>query len=175
VISTWHQNKQTKSLTELQGENSKCSQARWYTPIISALGRLRQEDFEFKTSLGHTMRPYLKKEQQKTNQAKPIHNHLGSFSNMFVPFFSALCFSQCIHTHTPLVFSTLILFFSFNLRPGTLILFCLPMLTHSWLFPWAFMVFLWARLQQPLSPIPYQGPLWPELWDLRGFTFASSR
>jgi hypothetical protein len=33
------------------------SQAWWCTPVIPALGRLRQEDHKFQTSLGYTMRP----------------------------------------------------------------------------------------------------------------------
>jgi hypothetical protein len=32
------------------------SQVWWYTPFIPALGRLRQENHEFKTSLGHIVR-----------------------------------------------------------------------------------------------------------------------
>jgi hypothetical protein len=43
----------------------------WYTPIISALGRLRQEDREFDVILGYIIRPCLitlekKKEKEKT-------------------------------------------------------------------------------------------------------------
>jgi hypothetical protein len=33
----------------------------WDTPAISALERLRQEDHEFKTSLGYIARPCIKK------------------------------------------------------------------------------------------------------------------
>jgi hypothetical protein len=36
-------------------------QAWWYIPIIPALRRLRQEDCEFKTSLGYIVKLYLKK------------------------------------------------------------------------------------------------------------------
>jgi hypothetical protein len=32
----------------------------WYTSAIPALGRLRQEDHEFKASLGFTVRSFLK-------------------------------------------------------------------------------------------------------------------
>jgi hypothetical protein len=32
----------------------------WHTPKIPAFRRLRQEDHEFKTSLGYTARPCLK-------------------------------------------------------------------------------------------------------------------
>jgi hypothetical protein len=35
-------------------------------PAIPALGRLRQEDCQFKASLGYRVRPYLKKETNKT-------------------------------------------------------------------------------------------------------------
>jgi hypothetical protein len=43
-------------------------------PVIPVLGRLRQEDLNFKTSLGYIMSPCLKK--TKTNQpkqTKPCH------------------------------------------------------------------------------------------------------
>jgi hypothetical protein len=33
----------------------------WLTPIIPTLSSLRQEDHEFKASLGHIARSYLKK------------------------------------------------------------------------------------------------------------------
>jgi hypothetical protein len=33
-------------------------------PIIPALGRLKQENGEFKVSLGYTERPYLKKQNK---------------------------------------------------------------------------------------------------------------
>jgi hypothetical protein len=36
-----------------------------YTPVIPALGKHRQEDFEFKTNVGYIARPYLKKEKKK--------------------------------------------------------------------------------------------------------------
>jgi hypothetical protein len=39
--------------------------AWWHTPIILALRRLRQEDHEFQTSLGHIMRPYFKKAKKE--------------------------------------------------------------------------------------------------------------
>jgi hypothetical protein len=38
----------------------------WSTPIISAFGRLRQEDYEFEASLNFLARPCL--EKRKTRQ-----------------------------------------------------------------------------------------------------------
>jgi hypothetical protein len=40
------------------------SWAWWYASIISALGKLRQEDHKFETSLGYVERPCLKKQKQ---------------------------------------------------------------------------------------------------------------
>jgi hypothetical protein len=45
------------------------SMAHAGTPVISALGRLRQEDCKFKASLSHTVRPYLKR-RKKEKHAK---------------------------------------------------------------------------------------------------------
>jgi hypothetical protein len=39
----------------------------WHTPIIPALRRLRQEDLEFKASLGYIVRPSPKKRKRKTD------------------------------------------------------------------------------------------------------------
>jgi hypothetical protein len=41
------------------------TQAWWFTPVILALGRLRQEDCEYKDSLGYTVRTHAKKEEKK--------------------------------------------------------------------------------------------------------------
>jgi hypothetical protein len=35
----------------------------WCTPVIAALGRLKQEDHEFKVILGYRVRPCLKKKK----------------------------------------------------------------------------------------------------------------
>jgi hypothetical protein len=43
------------------------SQAWWFIPVISALRRLRQEDHEFETSLGYTVKPCLKKKKNMQN------------------------------------------------------------------------------------------------------------
>jgi hypothetical protein len=40
----------------------------WCTPVIPAFGRLRQEDHEFKASLGHIARLCLKKKDKKKSQ-----------------------------------------------------------------------------------------------------------
>jgi hypothetical protein len=43
--------------------------AWWHMPIISAFGRLGQEDYEFEISLGYAARPYHKR-KNKTNKQK---------------------------------------------------------------------------------------------------------
>jgi hypothetical protein len=37
----------------------------WYTPVIIALRRLRQEDYKFEASMGNTARPCQKKKQKR--------------------------------------------------------------------------------------------------------------
>jgi hypothetical protein len=41
---------------------------QWYTPVISALGRLRQEDVQFKSSLGYILRSCLKKTTKRATK-----------------------------------------------------------------------------------------------------------
>jgi hypothetical protein len=41
---------------------------RWCTPIIPGLSMLRQENSEFKTSLGYTVSPYVKKQKKTSNE-----------------------------------------------------------------------------------------------------------
>jgi hypothetical protein len=42
--------------------------AKWCTPIVLALGRLRHDDLKFKSSLGYIVRSCLKNKQQQTPQ-----------------------------------------------------------------------------------------------------------
>jgi hypothetical protein len=51
------QNKQTKKKTLV------IRQAWWCTPVIPALGRLRQEGHEFEVSQGYVVRPRLNKQK----------------------------------------------------------------------------------------------------------------
>lgn len=44
----------------IRNANQNYTQIQLYEPIISGLGRLRQEDCSFKANLGYTMRSYLK-------------------------------------------------------------------------------------------------------------------
>jgi hypothetical protein len=45
------------------------SMALWYTPVIPALGTLRQEELMSQAGLGYIGRPYLKKRKEE-NQTK---------------------------------------------------------------------------------------------------------
>jgi hypothetical protein len=38
----------------------RLSPAWWHTPVIPALGRLRQGELKFQANLGYRVRPYLK-------------------------------------------------------------------------------------------------------------------
>jgi hypothetical protein len=49
--------------------NKKC-QVWWYTPIIPALRRLRQEDHKFKASLDYKERHYPKNKIKQENEIK---------------------------------------------------------------------------------------------------------
>jgi hypothetical protein len=49
----------------------------WSTPVIPALGRLRQEGHEFKASLDYLVRPCLKQKQKDiTPHAQQASRHL---------------------------------------------------------------------------------------------------
>jgi hypothetical protein len=53
-----HFSKDSKSRTRRR----QISQTQWHTPIITALGKLKQEIHKFKASLGYIVRLCLKKE-----------------------------------------------------------------------------------------------------------------
>jgi hypothetical protein len=51
--------------------------------ITPALGRLRQEDYEFQVSLGYTGRPCLKKKKKKPKEKKtPKEDKLPLFGSL---------------------------------------------------------------------------------------------
>jgi hypothetical protein len=45
-------------------KNDSLSQEWWYTPVIPVLRRLRQENYEFHSSMGYIVRPYLNKKNK---------------------------------------------------------------------------------------------------------------
>jgi hypothetical protein len=71
VIPLWQVQPGLLSL-EFPGSCLVNCQAWWCTPVTSALGRLRQENCEFKASLGYIVRPCL---QKKKKQKKQTHNN----------------------------------------------------------------------------------------------------
>jgi hypothetical protein len=55
--------KETKRRSESM-RREKDIQAWWFMPVISALGRLRQEDLKFKASLGYPVRENLSQNKE---------------------------------------------------------------------------------------------------------------
>jgi hypothetical protein len=53
----------------------RISQVRWHTPLISALGKQRQVDFQ--DSQGYTEKPYLKKQNKTKQTNKKVFILLG--------------------------------------------------------------------------------------------------
>jgi hypothetical protein len=56
----------------MTGRTQSYSQALWYTPVISALGRLRQEDSKLEASLGYIER--LSQKKKRREEGKQSHN-----------------------------------------------------------------------------------------------------
>jgi hypothetical protein len=77
----------TPPFSELNSKPSLC-QAQECTHVTPAVGRLRQEDGEFKASLGYIGGPHLNKKQNKTKQKAllPGCHEVSSFlHNTFLP------------------------------------------------------------------------------------------
>jgi hypothetical protein len=70
------------------------NQEWWYMPVISTLGRKRQEDHKFKASLGYVVEPCLK----KPNQTKPSQIFFSIFLLLFICAYKAWFISPpCPH------------------------------------------------------------------------------
>jgi hypothetical protein len=54
-------------------KSNKNKNIKWRTPVITVLGRLRQEDCEFEASLGYIVRPCFKKTKNR-NKIKVKNN-----------------------------------------------------------------------------------------------------
>jgi hypothetical protein len=52
-------------LSSSSSESKPFSQAWWHTTVISALGRLRQENHKSEASLGYIAKPCLKKKKKR--------------------------------------------------------------------------------------------------------------
>jgi hypothetical protein len=60
----------------------------WYTPVVPALRRLRQENCEFQASLDYIVKPCLKK--NKTNKTKKKGKKGKCFSDSYLSFIFSL-------------------------------------------------------------------------------------
>jgi hypothetical protein len=72
-LSGWHS-------SEAIQERLKATQVWWCTPVIPALGRQKQEDFQFEASLGYIASPRLKLKKKK-GRLEIIH--LGGYQWRF--------------------------------------------------------------------------------------------
>jgi hypothetical protein len=58
-------------LAKKQHKKHISNPAWWFTPVISTLGRWRQKDCKFQTSLGYVMRHCLLKKKKKKGKLGP--------------------------------------------------------------------------------------------------------